>query len=155
MIGDIIKRIESLENKIAVQDVEMEEQGTTTSKLPSPATSIAENWVTVVSRSTKNQKNESVPKLSSNQSEVLNSIFVEKDEKERRKNNLLIFGVIQSSQDANEATKRVETIFNKIDIEPRVIVHSRRFRQTDPSKPAPIFVRLSEGTNRYKVIAAA
>ena len=67
----------------------------------------------------------------------------------------MIFGIRQSSQDANAATKQVETIFNKIGIEPRVIAHSRRFRQTDPNTPAPIFVRLSKGTDRYKVIAAA
>ena len=153
--NDMIKRIESLESKVAVQDEEMEEQGTTTSKLTPPAISIVENWVTVVSRSTQNQKNESVPKLPSNQSEVLNSIFVEKSDGSEGKKKLLIFGVSQSSKDANEATKQVETIFNKIGKEPRVIAHSRRFRQTDPNKPAPIFVRLSEGSDRYKVIAAA
>ena len=68
---------------------------------------------------------------------------------------MLIFGVNQSSQDANEASKQVEDIFNKIGIEPNVISHSRRFRQIDVSKPAPIFVRLSEGSDMYKVIAAA
>ena len=90
-----------------------------------------------------------------NQSEILNSLFVEKGERERRKNNLLIFGVHKSSEDSNEATKQVESIFSKICIAPRVIAHSRRFRQNDVSKPAPIFVGISEDTDRYKVIVAA
>ena len=50
--NDMIKRIELLEGNVAVLELEMEEQGTTTSKLPPPATSIVKNWVTVVSRST-------------------------------------------------------------------------------------------------------
>ena len=41
----LIKRIKSLESKVAVQDVEMEEQGYTTSKLLSSSTSIVENSV--------------------------------------------------------------------------------------------------------------
>ena len=82
-------------------------------------------------------------------------MFVEKDERERRKNNLLIFGVNKSSEDTNEAIKQVEAIFSKIGIAPSVIAHSRRFRQNDASKPAPIFVRLSEGTDRHQVILAA
>ena len=45
---DLIKRIESLECKVAVQDVEMQEQDFTTSKLSPPSTSIVENWVIVV-----------------------------------------------------------------------------------------------------------
>ena len=46
--NDMIKRIESLEGKVAVQDVEMQEQDFTTSKLSPPSTSIVENWVIVV-----------------------------------------------------------------------------------------------------------
>ena len=76
-------------------------------------------------------------------------IFEGKDERERRKNNSLILWVRQGSHDANVANKQVQTIFNKIGIEPRVIAHSSRFRRSDPIKPEPIFVRLSECTDRY------
>ena len=92
-VSNLTKRVESLENKSPVQDVEMEEQSSTATNPPPSSVSIVDNWVTVVSRKTHNQNNEPLPKLSSNQSEILNSIFVEKDERERRKNNLLIFGV--------------------------------------------------------------
>ena len=47
-------------------------------------------------------------------------MFVEKEERERKKNNVLIFGVKQSSQDANKASKQVDDIFNQIGIEPSV-----------------------------------
>ena len=106
----LAKRVESLENKLSVQDVEMKEQSSLPTKPPPSSASIVDNWVTVVSRKTHNQNNEPLPKLSSNQSEILNSIFVEKDERERRKNKLLIFGVNKSSEDSNEATKQVKSI---------------------------------------------
>ena len=63
----------------------MEEQDSTMAKPTPPSTSIVENWVTVLSRNTKNQKDKPLPKLPSNQSEILNSMFVEKEERERKK----------------------------------------------------------------------
>ena len=133
----------------------IEEQSSTTPKSSQSSASIVDNWVTVVTRNTQNQNNEPLPKLSSNQSEILKSIFVEKDERERRKNNLLIFGVKKSSEDLNEAIKQVESIFSTIGIAPSLIAHSRRSRKNDVSKPALIFVLLSKGTDKYKVIIAA
>ena len=63
--------------------------------------------------------------------------------------------VSQSIQDAKKATKQDETIFNKNGKKPLVIAISRRFRGTDSSKLAPIFVRPSEGTDSYKEFAVA
>ena len=132
----------------------MVEQCSTTAYPPPSSALIVYNWLTVVSRNTllscfRNQNNKPLPKLSSNQSEILNCIFFEKDERERRKNKLLIFGVNKSSEESNEANKQVESIFFKIAIEPSVIAHSRRFKQNDVSKPAPILYvsrRLQIGT---------
>ena len=53
---------------------------------------------------------------------------------------MLIFGVNKRSEDSNEATKQLESIFSKIGIALSVFAHSRRFRQKDVSKPAPIIV---------------
>ena len=64
---------------------------------------------------------------------------IPKDKRYRRKKNLLIFSVKQSSQNLNKANKQVEAILSKISIEPSVIAYSSRIRQNDASKPVFFF----------------
>jgi len=118
-------------------------------------------WQTVASRAVK-EPGASRPKLADQQVEMLNSAVAEHDERERRKQNVIVFGlaVTNATDELNQRkddTEALNKLFSSINIKADSIVSFRRFnsKQSGSSNSPPVLVKLASNVNRIEVLAAA
>ena len=118
------------------------------------SSNISNEWVQIVTQGSKNAKKPP------EQLVVTNAAINELNEREKRKKNVIIYGVPESSKEVL-AEKRAEDEQNikgildsigKSEIKP---VYSRRLRSKNASKPGPILVELADASLRNPVLLAA
>ena len=93
---------------------------------------------------------------------VITSALSEQTEREKRKRNVIVFGLRELQQSANSTIlnkdkilmDQVSELFDKMNIGRDKVESVRRFREKD-GNTAPILVRLKKGTDRIKVVTAA
>jgi hypothetical protein len=118
------------------------------------ASNISSEWVQIVTKGSKNAKKPP------EQLVVTNAAISELNEREKRKKNVIIYGVPESSKEVltekraedEQIIKGVLDSIGKSEIKP---VYSRRLRSKDASKPGPILVELSDASLRNPVLLAA
>lgn len=104
------------------------------------------------------KKEDPTPK---HQIDVLASVIIDQDERQRRTKNVLIFGLPESTRDSlgekiDEDENKVDELFRKIKVNTNLIIKTRRFNSKQNSKyPAPILVELSSEKDKISVLAAA
>lgn len=84
---------------------------------------------------------------------VLNAVCVESEQIKKKENNVIIYGLANSDDDK----KRVENVFNHINIESSVIKRVQRIKSksTTNDKPAPLLIELSNKDLRFKILKSA
>ncbi|XP_065668576.1 uncharacterized protein LOC136088567 [Hydra vulgaris] len=115
---------------------------------------ITNEWVQIVTKGSKSGKKPP------EQLVVANATINELHDREKRKRNLIVFGIPESTQTdflnkRNEDEKKIADVFDfigKADIKP---VYTRRLRSKDKTKPGPILVELNEPSIRNPVLLAA
>ena len=118
------------------------------------------NWVDVVSKSVK-KANVPSQKMHAQQIEVVNSVLYEERERDKRKNNLLIFGLGDQNEDSNvsEVQRKVVDILKLIGVDVKNMIKARRFRskaEGSPNpNPAPVFVQMNNEGSRNRVLKEA
>ena len=114
-----------------------------------------ETWATVVSKFEK-KTNGPIKKMSSKQIEVVNSVLNEDKEREKRKNNLLIFGLNKEEEEEEESvsdlTAKVTSLFELIGADKKSIAMTRRFRPTSQNSVPPVLVHLNNTANRNGIL---
>jgi len=121
-----------------------------------------QGWAPVVARAIIGPKEKAVEKMPRDQTELLNNVFFEQEEREKRKSNILIFGLKKHKErtgnaenDNKNELSEVENLLKVIGCGEGVVATARRFRETEANKIPPIFVRLKPGVDRFKIVAAA
>ena len=112
-------------------------------------------WTTVINKSLKNLKTpEKMPKQ---QIEVINSVMSEQMDREKRKKNVLVFGLETKGEDKNgsELMTKINQIFHSIGLDPKIILRARRFRAKENGAVPPVFIQLKEEVDRNTVLSAA
>lgn len=115
---------------------------------------ISSNWVQVLKTGGKNVKKPD------EQLVVANATINELNEREKRKKNIIIYGVPESGKEVmverrKEDEKKIAEIMCKIgqdDVKP---VFSRRLKSKDAQKPGPLLVELSDKSLRNPILLAA
>lgn len=115
---------------------------------------ITNEWVQIVTKGSKNAKKPP------EQLVVTNAAINELNEREKRKKNVIIYGVPEStkeilSEKKAEDEQQIKNVFEfigKSEVKP---VYSRRLRSKDMSKPGPILVELAESSLRNPILLAA
>lgn len=86
--------------------------------------------------------------VSTQQIDQTNFVLAEKQDREKRKSNLIVFGVKVERE--TEDRTQIEKLFSSIGVDSNTIEHVRRFRSkySQGTETEPIFVRLKEGVDR-------
>ena len=89
----------------------------------------------------------------------MNTVIYEELEREKRKSNLLIFGLTNEgeAEDANKFSTKVTGIQVSIGVDKNSMRKARRFRSSNESSmaPAPVFVQMSSEATRNLVLREA
>ena len=122
-----------LKNRLLIVELanaSMNEEVKTAGSVTSKENGHKTRWVDVVSKSIKKANNPD-PKMHVQQIEVVNSILYEEREREKRKNNILIFGLSNQDEDQNGqgVTEKITNILNSIGINSNKI--KKRFRPSE------------------------
>ena len=154
-------KIKTMERKLELLSSNVEEKFSHKSTLEGSSSS-QPTWATVVSakrtKTKENSKNavESVQfTVPPHQIDQTNFVLAEKEDRERKKNNLIVFGhKVESGKDDRES---IEQLFTSIGVDKNIIDHVRRFRPSkkDAMNIEPVFVRIKDGEDRMRVVAAA
>ena len=117
---------------------------------------VNKNWANVASNYGKKSKDPS-QRMSTEQIEVVNTVLYEDKEREKRKTNILIFGLEQGAEEesVSELIKKVNNIFELIEVDKNVITRARRFRPSSQNTIAPVFVQIDSERNRNWVLKQA
>ena len=109
----------------------------------------------------------SVPKPSQLEVKITNSILSEQADRDRRKKNLVIFGIPSHSstaidenakkkEESDEDRKKLEKVFQAIDVDIAKVKAIHRFKVRQAStRPAPILVELTEESDRNIFLRSA
>ncbi|CAF1050199.1 unnamed protein product [Brachionus calyciflorus] len=118
------------------------------------------SWVSVASRAVARVEGKKVNRTPQ-QIEVLNSVVSEQRERERRKRNVIVFGVPMSSKTTPEGQDAddkgfIERAFRAIKADVKKIKNIRRFKANPSSnRPAPILIQLYGDGDRSVILKAA
>ena len=115
---------------------------------------IRNDWVEIASKGTQNKKKPAEQLI------VANATINEMNERDKRKKNIIVYGVPESTlvdftDKKAEDMVKIKDILNKIeksDVNPNYI---RRLKSKDSAKPGPILVELSDSSIRNPVLLAA
>jgi hypothetical protein len=149
-------RVKLLENKEKENQTEIDKLKSdleAAKKLAKPS-NISNEWVQVVTKGAKNAKKPA------DQLTVANATINELQEREKRKKNVIIYGIPESTSatltdkkaDDELKIKEILRVIDKPDISP---VYSRRLKSKDSNKPGPVLVELSDTSLRNPVLLAA
>ncbi len=161
--GNISKFVLELSNHVKLLEEREKEKDIEINKLKSELSAAnktanssnnSSKWIQTVKQGTKNAKKPA------DQIAVENATISEMNERNRRKKNVIIYGVPESKKEiladkkAEDEAKINEILstIGKSDIKP---AYSRRLRSKDQSKPGPILVELKEEANRNPLLLAA
>ena len=153
-------RIEALEERagpVNIDMIDLQDQIEIDTELDDTTTAKPRGWVDVVSKSVK-KANDPAPKMHAQQIEVVNSVLYKEREREKRKNNLLIFGLSNEDEDKNgtQVSEKVAKILNSIGVDEGKIRKTRRFRLTaEGSSTPPVFVQMNDESSRNHVLRVA
>jgi len=150
------ERVNTLENKETISTNEIKklkcelEKANNSVKSPN----ISNEWVQIVTKGSK------IAKKPSDQLVVTNAAINELNERERRRKNVIIYGVPESTKvvltdkkaEDEQKIKEIFSFIEKSDVKP---VYSRRLRSKDEAKPGPILVELGDVSLRNPVLLAA
>ena len=147
---NVEKLVKSVEERMT-SIVTNEEASSDTSRPRGPL------WSDIVAPQENNRQKKTEPEMV-----VITSVLTEQQEREKRKRNVIIFGLREPQQSANSINPskekilidQVNELFEKISIGRDKFESARRFRERD-GNVAPILIRLKEGTDRIKVVTAA
>ena len=149
------ERVQSLENKETsnVEAIKQLKIDLEAAKNSTKSTSISSDWVQVVTAGRSSKK-------PADQNAVANATISEFKEREKRKKNVIVYGVPESTKEvltdtSTEDEEKVKQIFeaiNKSDVKP---VYTRRLRSRDSNKPGPLIIELSDASLRNSVLLAA
>jgi hypothetical protein len=122
-------------------------------KIAKPS-NISNEWVQIVTKGSKNAKKPPEQLI------VANAAINELNEREKRKKNVIIYGVPESTQQVltekrAEDEQKISDILKfieKSDVKP---VYTRRLKSKDSSKPGPILVEFADASLRNPVLLAA
>jgi len=109
------------------------------------------NWATVVSRNAKKPEEQLV---------VVNAAINEQKDRERRKKNVIIFGIpetgsnLPAADKVNEDNNKVEKLLKDIDSNAKPCF-IKRLRSKNQDKPGPLLVVLSDQSERNPLLLAA
>ena len=118
------------------------------------------SWVSVASRAVARVEGKKLNRTPQ-QIEVLNSVVSEQRERERRKRNVIVFGVPMSSKTTPEGQDAddkgfIERAFRAIKADVKKIKNIRRFKANPSSnRPAPILIQLYGDGDRSVILKAA
>jgi hypothetical protein len=148
-----VKQLETKDKENLNEISKLKNDLESTKNLAKPS-SISNEWVQVVTKGAKNAK-KPIDQLT-----VANATISELQEREKRKKNVIIYGVPESTslnltdKKAEDETKikLILTAIDKSDVSP---VYSRRLKSKDSSKPGPLLVELSDTSLRNPVLLAA
>lgn len=95
------------------------------------------------------------------QIEIINSVSIEQKERDKKRKNVIIFGLqestksVQRDQESEDKNATCE-IFRDLNIDTRKISFIRRFRSKNgQSRPAPVLVQLNRSEDKAEVLSAA
>lgn len=155
LVLSLSERVKQLENNETrnLNDISNLKNDIETVKTVKPS-NISNEWVQIVTKGSKNAKKPPEQLI------VANAAINELNEREKRKKNVIIYGVPESTKEVltekrAEDELKVSEIFSfieKSDVKP---VYSRRLRSKDSSKPGPILVELTDVSVRNPVLLAA
>lgn len=150
------EKVKLLENRETEKNNELNKLKTDleTAKNSIKSTSISNEWVQVVKQGSKNAKKPT------DQLDVANATISEIKEREKRRKNVIIHGVPESTKEVltdkraedEQKIKEILEVIGKNEVKP---AYSRRLRSKDSSKPGPILVELNESATRNPLLLAA
>ncbi|ESN92775.1 hypothetical protein HELRODRAFT_164888 [Helobdella robusta] len=153
-LADRVKQLEAKDKENLLEIVTLKHDLESTKKEAAKLNVNTQSWVDVVTRGTKNAKNP-VEQLM-----MANTTISELQEREKRKKNIIIYGVPESSapnptdkRTEDEAkTKKIMKVVDKVNIK---AAYSKRLRSKDTTKPSPLLVDLTDASLRNPVLLAA
>jgi hypothetical protein len=151
--ADRINQLERNENEKSKEIEKLKIDLESAKKVVNPS-NISSNWVQVIKQGAKNAKKPA------DQLAVANATISELNERERRKKNVVIYGIPESEMefltdkkaDDGEKIKEIFNIIGKSNVSP---VYARRLKSKDTTKPGPIIVELSDVSLRNPLLLAA
>ena len=165
------KQITSLTNKVQQLSDQINKQVksglVSSASVTGPTLEAGNCWLSSAERLGLKKNSVEIPKPSQMEVKITNAIFSEQADRERRKKNLLIFGVIDSysnlttENDRKEEIQKqdkekVERIVESIGANKTQIVSIIRFKpQIQSQRAPPILVRISDEAHRNNILSAA
>ena len=152
IINNLAKQVTALEKANGQLETKVKEQEETIKKLSESGKAInVENWSNVVTRNTKKPVEQSI---------VVNAALNEQRDGEKRRRNVIVFGINESqlgtniNDKANEDKVKIEKLFQDLNLitKPSFV---KRLKSKKEDKPCPILVGLSEQSERNPLLLAA
>ena len=141
IINNLAKQIIALEKANGQLETKVKEQEKAIKKLSESGKAInAENWSNVVTRNTKKPVEQLI---------VVNAALNEQRDGEKRRRNVIVFGINESqlgtniNDKANEDKVKIEKLFRDLNLETK-LSFVKRLKSKKEDKPGPILVGLSE-----------
>ena len=162
-INNLVEKVNSLTDKVTQLESLIANQKSNSGTLDvekQQGSSTIPNWVTVASRAVARVEEKNVTRPT-HQIEVINSVTNEQVERERRKKNVVVFGVPVSGNKTQEKQENddkgfIERTFRALKIDVKKIKFIRRFRSNPTNnRPPPILIQLSSENDRQIVLSAA
>lgn len=149
---EVVAIVKSLVELIRQQDAELKSLKAKVATLESPSSHSAEPFPPLFASIV--QKN---VKLTPTETNVLNAVTHESIEQQKRSQNVMVYGVAESTRTTVEERRtedktKVEEIFNHIEIDVSAIKEVHRLRSNVASKPGPIVVKLKENAQGQMVV---
>jgi hypothetical protein len=152
----LAKRVEQMENKEkeSLSEISKLKSDVESAKTAAKSSNISSCWVQAGAKNARNAK-KPVEQLV-----VANATINELNEREKRKKNVMIYGVAESTkvnltEKKAEDEKKVQEVLQfigKADVKPAYL---RRLKSRDASKPGPIIVELTDVSLRNPILLAA
>lgn len=154
LLQEMQEKIKQLEKKLDEKDVLIKNlEGRVNeleNKLDQDKSKDLNNWSEVVKRKVKTNQG---------QNDIINTVLHEEKERNKRKNNIIIFGVKLANHDNIDKKKcdedMVNDIFDSINADKDKIKKVIRLKTRDTSKIPPVIIELDNASDKISVLKAA
>ena len=150
LVADLVSKVKALELSSKLKDEKIDELEKKLNNHESVGTQNKELWSTMAAKNAKK---------SNEQLKVINVVAEESRARDKKENNIVIFGLKESEKEnvtekKNDDDELLKKVFWTINVQPS---HLTMFRLKDKetSKPKPLVIVLKDKNERNKILAAA